>query len=391
MADSKKYCFFSSIPRKGREVIMYRQARSLIGDGFEVYHVVSDDQPEEIIHGIKTIPSGYNANNALNLWKRLFVAPRNLYKKLIEVDADVYHTIYIDQLPICLMLKRKGKKVIFEMQENHPYSLLWKSKAPKWLLKPIIWLIAKWMGFVFRRLDVITALSYDYVDYIKSWGVNSEKVHLWGNFPEIRHDYALSLEDYMHRDDRMIYFGIIYSYSKQEVILQALKELPNVKYLVAGVFMGNERETYKPMIMNMPEWNNVEFVEGFKHEELADFIKRSTISNVIRDFSFFSKQKSGSFGIIKVFESMEAALPIICSDMPIYRDIMKEYKCGILVDPSNKDQIKDAIEYLVTHKEEAWRMGQEGRRAVIEKYSWDALSVKYLEIVNGLINDKKTK
>ena len=388
MTEQKKYCFFSSIPRKKREVIMYRQARSLMGDGFDVCHVVSDDLPEEVIHGVRTIPSGYNAHNAFNLWKRLFVAPRNLYKKLMEVDADVYHTIYIDQLLICLLLKRKGKKVIFEMQEDHPYSLLWKSKAPKWLLKIIVCLIAKWMGFVFRRLDAITALAYDYVDYIKSWGVSSEKVHLWGNFPEIRYDYTLSLDDYMHRDDRMIYFGIIYSYSKQEVVLQALKELPNVKYLVAGVFMGNERETYKPMIMNLPEWKNVEYIEGFKHEELAGFIGKSTISNVIRDFSVFSKEKSGSFGIIKVFESMEAALPIICSDMPIYRDIMKEYKCGILVDPLNKGQIRDAIEYLVTHKKEAWKMGQEGRRAVIEKYSWDALSVKYLEIVNKLVGSK---
>ena len=149
--------------------------------------------------------------------------------------------------------------------------------------------------------------------------------------------------------------------------------------------MGNEVATYKPKILNMPEWKNVEFIDGFKHEELKGFFKQSTISNVLRDFSVYANEKRGSFGIIKVFESMEAALPIICSDMPIYRDIMKEYKCGILVDPLNKDQIKEAIEYLVTHKEEAWRMGQEGRRAVIEKYTWDALSVKYLEIVNGLL------
>lgn len=383
MSSGKKYCFFSSMPRKKREVIMYRQGRSLLADGFEVFDVVSDTQPEEIDQGVKIIPSEYRAHN---FWQRLFVAPRKLYKKLLEVDADVYHTVHVDQLLICLKLKRKGKKVFFEMQEDHPYSLLWKSNAPKWLLKPVVWLMAKWMAFVLRRVDAVTALSYDTVAYLQSWGIALEKIHLWGNFPEINKDYSLSLEDYLKREDRMLYFGIIYSYSKQEIVLQALKELPTVKYLVAGVFMGNEKETYKPKIVNMAEWKTVEFIEGFKHEELSGFIGRSTISNVVRDFSVYPMEKSGSFGIIKVFESMEAALPIICSDMPIYRDIMKEYKCGILVDPLSKDQIKEAIEYLVTHKEEAWRMGQEGRRAVIEKYSWDALSVKYLEIVNGLID-----
>lgn len=385
MATQKKYCFFSSMPRQEREVIMFRQAHSLLADGFEVLDVVSDARPKETKQGVIITPTGYRA---YNFWQRIFVAPRKLYKKLLEVDADVYHTVHVDQLMTCLKLKRKGKKVIFEMQEDHPYSLYWKSNAPKWMLKPVVWLMTKWMGYVFRRLDAITGLTYDCVDYIKSWGVSPEKVHLWGNFPEIRKDYSLSLDDYLKREDRLLYFGIIYSYSKQEVILQALKELPDVKYLVAGLFMGTEKNTYKPMIMNMPEWKSVEFIEGFKHEELEGFINRSTISNVVRDFSVYPMEKSGSFGIIKVFESMEAALPIICSDMPIYRDIMKEYKCGILVDPLNKDQIRDAIEYLVTHKEEAWRMGQEGRRAVIEKYSWDALSVKYLEIVNGMLNNK---
>lgn len=382
MSTQKKYCFFSSMPRKEREVIMYRQSRSLMADGFEVFNVVSDTQPEETNQGVRIIPSEYRARN---FWQRLFVAPRKLYKKLLEVDADVYHTVHVDQLLICLKLKRKGKKVFFEMQEDHPYSLLWKSTAPKGLLKPVVWLMSKWMAFVLRRVDAVTALTYETEAYLKSWGIAPEKVHLWGNFPEINKNYNLTLKDYLGRENRVLYFGLIYSYSKQEVFLKALAEVPEVEYLVAGRFMGNEMETYRPTIINMPEWKDVEFIEGFKHEELKGFINRSTISNVVRDFSVYPMEKSGSFGVIKIFESMEAALPIICSDMPIYRDIMKEYKCGILVDPLDKDQIRNAIEYLVTHKEEAWRMGQEGRRAVIEKYSWDALSVKYLEIVNGMI------
>ena len=82
---------------------------------------------------------------------------------------------------------------------------------------------------------------------------------------------------------------------------------------------------------------------------------------------------------------MEAALPIICSDVPLYREIMNEYKCGILVDPTNSDEIANAIKYLIEHKKEAYKMGQEGRRAVIEKYSWNALSKEYISIVNNIL------
>ena len=206
MTSKKKYCFFSSMPRKKREVIMYRQGRSLIADGFEVYNVVCDSKPEEVVEGINVVPTRYKASG---FFKRAFVAPRKLYKKLLEVDADVYHTVNVDQLMMCLRLKRKGKNVIFEMQEDHPYSLLWKSKAPKWFLKPVVWLMAKWMGYVLRQLDVVTALSYDSVDYLKSWRIAPDKVYLWGNFPEINQNYELKLEDYLQRDDRLLYFGII--------------------------------------------------------------------------------------------------------------------------------------------------------------------------------------
>lgn len=379
----KKYCFFSSMPRKEREVIMYRQTQSLIEDGFDVYNVVSDNKPVEIIKGCNIIPSGYRARN---LFQRIFVSPHKLYKKLLQIDADIYHTVHVDQLLLCLLLKLKGKNVIVELQEDHPYSLFWKFKAPKWIISILVYFMRLWMTFVLKKVDAILTVTPDIVSYLEEWGISKEKIHLQGNFPIVNKDYNLTLEDYLSRDNRILYFGLIYSYSKQEVFLEALSGMKNIKYLVAGKFMSNELNSYMPYITNLPEWKNVEFINGFKHEELKEFINKSTISNVLRDFSVYPREKKGSLGIIKIFESMEAALPIICSDMPTYREIMSKYKCGILVDPLNPDQIKEAIEYLVTHKEEAWEMGQRGRQAVIEEYSWDALSIKYINLVNSLLN-----
>ena len=80
---------------------MYRQGRSLMADGFEVYNVVCDNQPSEVVEGINVVPTSFRA---YGFFQRLFVAPRKLYKKLLEVDADVYHTVNIDQLMMCLRL-----------------------------------------------------------------------------------------------------------------------------------------------------------------------------------------------------------------------------------------------------------------------------------------------
>lgn len=371
------------MPKNVQEVVQYRQAECLIGEGYDVINVVSDNKESEFENGVKILSSGYKAKNYI---QRVIFAPWKLYKKLKELDADVYHTVHVDQLLLCLLLELKGKKVIVEIQESHPYTYYYKSTQPEWVKKIIFHILKIYMKTILKKLDTILTPSYDIYDYLVEWGLDKNKIHIFGNFPIINKNYLLTKEDYMSRDNRILYFGLIYSFSRQEIFLKALSHIPNVKYLVAGKFMGNENLSYKPYLTNLVEWQEVEFIEGFSHDELKDFISRSTISNVLRDFSVFRTTKQGSLGIIKIFESMEAALPIICTDLPLYRSIIEKYNCGIVVDPMNEKQIKEAIEYLITHKEEAWEMGQRGRQAVIEEYSWDALSVKYIKLIHSLLN-----
>lgn len=377
MATKKRFCFFVSVGRHHDEVVIFRQAKSLIESGFDVSFIVSDDEPEEYIEGVRIVPNGFKQAGYL---KRVLVLPYVMYKKAKEVEADVYQTCSVDLLSVGLRLKRTHKKIIFHLREGHPYSLIHTSQLPKWIVKIIVSIMAFWMKFSLKRYDSVFTVSETIAEYLHGWGVKNVTVQ--GNYPIINPDYKLTLDDYLSREDRLFYFGIVYGISRQEYVLEALKRNDDVKYLIAGRFNGND--LYYEKLKKHPKWKDVEFIDGFKHEELASFFKRSTICNVLRDFSR-TESPNGSLGIIKIFESMEAALPIICSDVPVYREMMKEYKCGILVDPKNSEQIADAIKYLVEHKEEAYKMGQEGRRAVIEKYSWDALSKQYLGIVNELL------
>ena len=233
------------------------------------------------------------------------------------------------------------------------------------------------MKYVLRRVDKVYTVAPDIQDYLTRW--NIKNVEFLGNYPEVQDDHQISLEEYLGRDNRIIYFGAIYSISRQEKFFDALSQCPDVSYLLAGDFgVGN----YRQFLEGHPYWEKVEFINTFPKNELANLIGRCTISNVLRDFSVTGYPK-GSYGIIKLFESMEAGLPIICSDVPVYRELMKEYKCGLLVDPNDCNQIIEAVSYLVTHKKEAYEMGQNGRRAVLEKYNWKTESHRYLKYLES--------
>ena len=377
----KRFCFFIGTDRHHEEVLIFRQAKTLIENGFDVSYIVSDDEPEETLNGIRVVPNGAKRKGYLG---RIIITPFLSYRTAKELNADVYQTTSLDQLVVGLGLKRKGKRVIFHLREGHPYTFKRKSKLPKWLTMLLVNLMVVWMKFVLRRYDSVITVSDDIANYLREWGLDN--VWVQGNYPIINPRHEITFEDYCSRENRILYFGSIYSISCQEYLLDALMKTKNVHYLLAGKFWSNN--TYYEQLKKHPKWADVEFIDGFSHEELYSFFDRSTICNVLRDFSK-TQSPNGSLGIIKIFESMEAALPIICSDVPIYRKMMEEYKCGILVDPKDSKQIAEAIDYLISHKEEAYQMGQEGRKAVIEKYSWNALSKEYMEIVDG--SNNKTK
>lgn len=355
--------------RKEQLIVPRRQAKTLIENGFEVFFCVSDDGPEETIDGVRYIPVGYSGGG---YFKRIFFLSRLMYKTAKRIGADYYQTESPDFLKLLVRFKRQGKKCFYSLLESHPFTFYNKTNLPRWVSNIIVSIMSLSMKNSLKRIDATFAVSDDIIEYLKSWGIKNAV--LLGNYPEVNKDYKLSKEEYLNREDRVIYYGHIPNNSRQQNVITAMKEIPNVKYLLAGKFWS---DNYLNRLKVIDGWNKVEFIDGFERKSLPEILSRCTISNTARDISF-SKSSNGSLGILKIFESMEAALPIICQDVPVYRKLINDYHCGVLADVNNIESIKEAIQYLVAHKEEAYEMGQNGRRAVIEKYSWDQVSKVYL-------------
>lgn len=88
---------------------------------------------------------------------------------------------------------------------------------------------------------------------------------------------------------------------------------------------------------------------------------------------------------IKLFEYMSAGIPVVASNFPLWEDIIEDNNCGICVDPLKPKEIADAIRYLLEHSEEAKEMGENGRKAVEEKYNWETESEKLLQVYRRLL------
>ena len=64
----------------------------------------------------------------------------------------------------------------------------------------------------------------------------------------------------------------------------------------------------------------------------------------------------------------------------IVSELISETKCGLLVKYDNMKQINQAIITLRNCADFRTRLGNNGRRAFLEKYKWDNMEIKLLEI-----------
>lgn len=371
----KHVCFVNSAFNREDALIVYRQGKSLVEAGYRVTYLLRDGQPDEKRHGIEMISVGQPAESL----KERLKSNNKIYKPFLkDFHAGVYQISEPELLPLGMWLKKQGRKVVYNLREYYPDYYARKTRN-KVLQKLIHYACEKYFGYVSKRIDGVFNCMPEMHDYIEKVMPCKHFVDT-ANFPVVNKDFSLSYEDYCKRENIISYFGSIYNISCQEEFLDAINDIPDVRYLLAGVFYDDE---YKNKLMAKPGWSKVTFKNGFTREELPGIINCSVMGHVFKDFDQ-TETPQGSYSIIKIFETMEAAVPVILAKVPLYEAMVEKYHCGICVDVHNVDEIRDAVRYLLEHKREAYEMGQNGRRAVLEEFSWDSLEKDYVNVFDQL-------
>ena len=82
----------------------------------------------------------------------------------------------------------------------------------------------------------------------------------------------------------------------------------------------------------------------------------------------------------KLFEYMAAGLPVIASNFPLWQDIVYGAQCGICADPTDPAEIRKAITKMMNDPNDCIQMGERGRKAVLERYSWASEEKKLFKL-----------
>lgn len=374
MGNKIKVCHVISGYYRNDPRIFQRQCKSLKKAGLDVCILTNDDLNDEIIDDIQVY-------SCRDYWtSRIYIllfAKKQFSKRAIEIDADIYQLHSPELLSLGIMLKRKGKKVIYDAHEDLPRHIIEKDWIPKFFRRPLSIFVEFHMNKNLRRYDAIVSPHNHVVDRLKK--INNNTI-LITNFAKVLSRDNFTLSDYIGRKSSICYSGTVYLHSNQISILDAINSLNDINYNIAG-YISPE---YKKILFFHPASDKINFIGRIPWGELIGFYNNSRIGIVIIDYKMNLGNKKGTFAVNKMFEYMESGLPIICSDYELWKDVVDTYNCGICVEPGNVDQISNAINFLLENPETAYQMGQNGRKAVLDKYNWQSQEIVYVDLFKNL-------
>jgi len=141
------------------------------------------------------------------------------------------------------------------------------------------------------------------------------------------------------------------------------------------------------LIVSLHLTKNVEIVPWVSYDKKEEYSAKASMGIV----TYLSYPNNISCLPNKLFDYMLMSLPVVASNFPLYKEVIDESQCGIIVDPSNPDEIAKAITYLIEHPEEAVHLGNNGRRAVEERYNWEVEGKKLLEVYRNIFETNEGK
>jgi glycosyltransferase involved in cell wall biosynthesis len=285
------------------------------------------------------------------------------------LKADIYHLHDPELLTIALALKRSGSKIVFDAHEDVPKQILAKHYLHPWVRRLISHLFAAYERYVCARLDGIVAATPTIRDKFKDC---SRRVVDINNFPlpgELD-----SHDDTLRSGNEVCYIGGIATIRGIREIVRAvgLSRHGGVQLHLAGRFVEPDVESE---LRILPAWSRV---KAWGHQERSG-VKRVLSRSSVGLVTLHPMPNYLDSLPIKMFEYMAAGIPVIASDFPLWRSIVEGADCGICVDPLEVGAIADAIDGLLADPIRAARMGQNGRRAVQDRFNWGIEEKKLLE------------
>jgi glycosyltransferase involved in cell wall biosynthesis len=175
------------------------------------------------------------------------------------------------------------------------------------------------------------------------------------------------------------YAGSLYPGKGLELIIEIANRAPHIGFHIFG---GPRAELEKHQANTPPA--NIRFYGPRPHAEIpallaaCDVLLAPYLPNIhIGTGADISRWISP----LKLFEYMAIKKPILCSDLPVLREVMQDRQNGLLANPANPEDWARALDLLAKDKPLAETLARRAFKELEEQYNWPTRARRILNFI----------
>ena len=396
------YTAFDIVPSpKGASTHILHNIRGLVNRDYDVHLITPNDgllPTEDTIEGAhvtritQDLTQNFLARAAhfgkavlahLALSSSLPKLHRDDVSEVEGYDVVQYRNIW-DGLHIAQNKKRFGYKTLFEV--NGLPSIELKYHYPG-LDSDLLSKIKEQEIATLHLSDAIICPSNVTRDYIASLGLNRKLVTVIPN--------GVSASDFSPtplpvRDGRvpvLLYIGTLADWQGLDIVVKALPKILEqqaVRLQIVGRGRSRQKKMLAKQIRKLGVEGSVTVQPAIPHHEILALIADSDIC--VAPLGLNDRNVTQGACPIKILEYMAAGRPLLASNMPIVRELVREDVDALLFSPNDPDDLARQVLTLLNDFELSKRLAESASERALTKFTWHESQKKLGKVYEKLLD-----
>lgn len=285
-----------------------------------------------------------------------------------QINADIYCSNDLDTLLIGVVAKSHSSRLVYDSHELWPDMLIGVPEYGKTMLR-------FWEGILSRRADAVMTVNEFIADVLMSRYGLKPPIHVIYNCPTPTTHRNRAPERPNRRRKVALYHGGLTPERGLENLVRAARHLlPDIVLTFRG--SGILEEELRNLASRL---SNVRFEPPVKMKKVVDAASRADVGVIpylpTNLCNYYASPN-------KLFEYIEAGLPIAASNLPFMKKIILENEIGTVFDPRDSFSIAEAINKMT--RKPALDQYRRNVASAMRKYNWNVEKEKLLKVYKGL-------
>ncbi len=182
------------------------------------------------------------------------------------------------------------------------------------------------------------------------------------------------------------YFGALQPWQGVDVLLKAmtyLEDKPHLKLVICSSHKPKLSRPFQKLARKLNVEERVIWKHKLKKKQLCQVLQHAICS--VAPLTECSRNLEQGCSPLKIFESMACGTPVIASDLPVVREIIKPDVHAKLVRPDRPAELARAIRLLADYPEVGKELSANALKRFRNHYTWASVDSKLSEFYDKLV------